>query len=150
MEDYFNKKVLIIDDDGRARKFLRRILRGIGFEQIEVIDNGEKAVSKIKDQGFELILVDWHMSGVTGLDLVKIIRQDETQKQTQVLMVISEDEQANILEAVKAGINGYITKPFSKHSIHQKIDAVFQNLTTVNCSSIPRVLESPRQQSVSV
>ena len=127
MKEYVKKTVLIVEDDGTSRKLLRRILRNIGFEQVEEAESGEEAPEKIKNQEIELVLADWHMSGITGLKLLKLIRAEETFKHIQFLMVTSESSQANVLEAVRTGVNGYIMKPFSKNSVLQRIEAALKN-----------------------
>ena len=125
MDDYLSRKALIVEDEATSRKILRGILQNIGFIQIEEVESGEEALSKLQDDTIGLVLADWHMSGMSGLELLKHIKNDQTRQHPKVLMVTAESRQANILEAVRAGVDGYIMKPFSKANIQQKIDAVF-------------------------
>ena len=127
MGDYLSQKVLIVEDDATSRRVLRGILNRIGFEHIEEVESGEAALTKLDDDTIGLVLADWHMSGMSGLELLKHIKHDQTRQHLKVLMVTAESRQANILEAVRAGVDGYIMKPYSKANIQQKIDAIFSN-----------------------
>ena len=127
MGDYLSQKVLMVDDDGTSRKILRGILQKIGFIQIEEVESGEAALTKLQEDTVGLVLADWHMSGMSGLELLKLIKNDQRLQHPKVLMVTAESRQANILEAVRAGVDGYIMKPFSRANIQQKIEAIFSN-----------------------
>ena len=127
MGDYLTQKALIVDDDATSRRVLRGILNRIGFTDIEEVESGEEALTKLHEDTIGLVLADWHMSGMSGLDLLKHIKHDQTRHHPKVLMVTAESRQANILEAVRAGVDGYIMKPFSKANIQQKIDAIFSH-----------------------
>ena len=127
MGDYLAQKALIVDDEGTSRKILRGILHNIGFIEIEEVESGEAALTNLQENQIGLVLADWHMSGMSGLELLKHIKHDQTRQHPKVLMVTAESRQANILEAVRAGVDGYIMKPFSKANIQQKIEAIFSN-----------------------
>ena len=127
MGDYLSQKVLIVEDDGTSRKILRGILQNIGFIHIDEVESGEEALTKLQDDAIGLVLADWHMSGMSGLELLKLIKKDQRHQRPKVVMVTAESRQANILEAVRAGVDGYIMKPFSKANIQQKIEAIFSN-----------------------
>ena len=92
--------------------------------------SAEAALPKLDDDTIGLVLADWHLSGMSGLELLKHIKNDQTRQHPKVLMVTAETRQANILEAVRAGVDGYIMKPFSKANIQQKIDAIFSTCTS--------------------
>ena len=128
MRGDLTKKVLIVDKDPISRKYLKLILRRIGFKDIVIADNQEQAITHIHHHVFPLVFIDFQISGMTGLDLVRFIRRDDTLKKMQVFLTVLEGERVNLLDAVKAGINGYVTKPYSKPSVQQKIDAVFSSM----------------------
>ena len=134
MDNYLSQRVLIVEDDGTSRKLLRGILKKIGFTQIDEAASGEDALTKMKSQTISMVLADWHMPGISGLELLKIIKKDQNLNQTKFLMVTVESRETNILEAVRAGVDGYIMKPYSKPSIQQKIDAIFSN-HHINCQT---------------
>ena len=115
------KTVLIADDDPVSRKKLCRILQRLGFSHVEEAENGDKALAKIKELSVDLVMADWHMPGLNGLDLLKSIREDETLKNTLVYLVTNEGRQAQIVAAIQAGATGYIMKPFSQESIKEKL-----------------------------
>ena len=127
MGDYLSQKVLIVEDDGTSRKILRGILHNIGFIEIEEVESGEAALTNLQENQIGLVLADWHMAGMSGLELLKLIKTDQRHQRLKVLMVTAESRQANILEAVRAGVDGYIMKPFSKANIQQKIEAIFSH-----------------------
>jgi len=115
------KTVMVIDDDPVSRKKLVRILQRLGFEQIEESNQGDEALEKFKEHPVDLVMVDWHMPGLTGLDFLKAIRQDPTYESTLVFLVTNEGRQAQIIAAIQAGASGYIMKPFSQESIKDKL-----------------------------
>ena len=147
MEYQHLQKVLIVEDDGTSRKVLRTILEDIGFQEIEEAESGEDALKKMQDQAVKLVLVDWHVSGLSGLDLLKTIKGAGHLTHVKIFMVTNNNRETNILEAVQAGVDGYIMKPFSKTNIQQKIEAVLTNQlfepTTPGC---PVEAESPQTE----
>ena len=121
MKNATAKKALVIDDDPISRKKLCRILQRLGIEQVEESQTGEEALPQIKETSFDLIMVDWYMPGMTGLELLQTLRAEERTKQTSVFIVTTEGRQAQIISAIQAGATGYIMKPFSQESIKQKL-----------------------------
>ena len=80
MGDYLSQTALIVEDEGTSRKILRGILQTIGFMQIEEVESGEEALTKLHDHKIGLVLADWHMQGMSGLELLKHIKNDETRQ----------------------------------------------------------------------
>ncbi|MCH8039161.1 MAG: response regulator [Nitrospinae bacterium] len=117
------QKVLVVDDDSVSRKKLCRILERLGFTQIEEAERGDDALTRIKDEQIDLVMADWYMPGMSGLDLLTALRVDEATKQTQVFIVTGEARQDHILTVIQAGANGYIMKPFSQENIRQQLEA---------------------------
>ena len=115
------QSILIVDDDPVSRKKLFRIFNRLGFEQVKEAAQGDEALTMLKEQPVDLVMADWHMPGLNGLDLLKAIRADENLRETSVYLVTVEGRQAQIVAAVQAGATGYIMKPFSQESIRQKL-----------------------------
>ena len=108
-----NINVLVVDDFAIMRKVVRNCLRHLGFEKITEAENGEEGFRKAKDGDFGLIVSDWNMPNMTGLEFLKAVRANEKTKSTPFLMVTSDAMKENIIEAIQAGVSNYIAKPFS-------------------------------------
>jgi len=120
-----NMKVLIVDDFATMRRILRNILKQIGFTNITEADNGINALKKLKKEKYDLILSDWNMPEMPGIDLLNTIRADDELKGIPFIMVTAEAQKDNIVGAVKAGVSSYIVKPFTAETISDKLKKVF-------------------------
>lgn len=112
-------KILLVDDSKTMRNIQKAVLAQIGFTQIEEACDGNDALSKVNAFAPELILVDWNMPNMDGLTFVKHYRQ--TNKTTPMIMVTTEAEKARVIEAIKAGVNNYVVKPFTPDLLSQRI-----------------------------
>lgn len=121
----FNMKVLVVDDFATMRKIVRNILKQIGFTNIVEADDGANALSVIKDDQIDFVVTDWNMPNMTGLELLKNIRATEKAKNLPVLMVTAEGLSENVVDAVKAGVDNYIVKPFTAETVQSKIEQIF-------------------------
>ncbi|OEU71927.1 MAG: histidine kinase [Desulfuromonadales bacterium C00003093] len=120
-----NMDVLIVDDFATMRRILKNILRQIGFTNIYEADNGKNALNILKKQKFDLILCDWNMPEMSGLELLSKVRSDNELKDMPFVMVTAEAQKNNIIEAVQAGVNNYVVKPFTAETISGKLKKVF-------------------------
>ena len=120
-----NMKVLIVDDFSTMRKILRNILKQIGFANLSEAESGKSALKELKKEKFDLIMCDWNMPEMTGLELLNEVRSDDELKDTPFVMVTAEAQQENIVAAVKAGVSNYIVKPFTAETVNQKLDSIF-------------------------
>jgi two-component system chemotaxis response regulator CheY len=120
-----NMDVLIVDDASAMRRILRGLLRELGFKNMREAENGRLAMDELKKKKADFVVSDWNMPVMTGMDLLKAIRADEELKATPVLMVTAEAKQENIIEAVQAGVNNYIVKPFNAQTLQQKLNKIF-------------------------
>ncbi len=120
-----NMNVLIVDDFATMRRILRNILKEIGFTKISEADDGKSALKILKEEIFDLILCDWNMPEMPGLELLNKIRADGELKKIPFVMVTAEAQKDNIMEAVKAGVNSYVVKPFTAEIINKKLQKVF-------------------------
>ena len=120
-----NMKVLIVDDFATMRRILRNILRQIGFTDITEADDGSTALKELKKEKYDLILCDWNMPEMPGIDLLNAIRADDELKGIPFVMITAEAQKDNIVGAVKAGVNSYVVKPFTAETIGEKLKKVF-------------------------
>jgi len=121
-------KVLVVDDMMSMRSIVKRALLEIGYTDIHDGFNGEDALEKLKSGGFGLVLLDWNMPIMSGLELLRIIRADSALRTLPVLMITAEAKMENIVEAVQAGVSDYLVKPFSGQSLQEKLEKIFQKL----------------------
>ena len=119
-----NIKILIVDDFSTMRRIVKNLLRQLGFNNIQEADDGTTALEQLKTDPVDLIISDWNMPKMTGLDLLKAIGGDDKLKKIPVLMVTAEARKENIVEAVQAGVNNYIVKPFTAETLKEKMEKV--------------------------
>jgi len=120
-----NMKVLIVHDFATMRRILRNILKQIGFTDITEADDGSTALKELKKEKYDLILSDWNMPEMQGIDLLNTIKADDELKSIPFIMVTAEAQKDNIVGAVKAGVSSYIVKPFTAETISEKLKKVF-------------------------
>lgn len=118
-----NTKILVVDDMAMMRKFVTKFLKEFGFTDITEAKDGVEAwdfLSAANPQ-FALVISDWSMPKMTGLDLLKKIRSDSRLGKTPVVMVTAESEQDSVIEAIKAGVTAYVAKPFTADVLKEKL-----------------------------
>lgn len=120
-----NIHILLVDDAASMRKIIKGILRQLGFTNTEEADDGTTALLKLQNGKIDLIICDWNMPEMTGIELLKAVRGDAQLKDTPFLMVTAEGKQDNVLEAVKADVSQYVVKPFTPEVLGDKIEKMF-------------------------
>lgn len=118
-------KVLVVDDFATMRRIIKNILKQIGFSNIVEAEDGKSALKMLQNDKFDLIMCDWNMPEMPGIDLLTRIRSDEHLKNLPFVMVTAEAQKNNILDAVKAGVSSYIVKPFTAETVDQKLKKLF-------------------------
>ena len=118
-------KIMVVDDFSATRTIVINYLSKLGYKNTVEAEDGFSALAKLKSALFDLVVTDWSMSDMSGLDLLKQIRADSDLKHIPVLMVTSEDLHGNIVTAIKAGLNDYIVRPFEEHTFKQKLEKIF-------------------------
>jgi two-component system chemotaxis response regulator CheY len=126
----FRMKVLVVDDFATMRKIVRNILKQIGFEDISEAEDGNAALRVIKNEKVGLVVTDWNMPNMSGLELLQEIRRNGQTQKIPVLMVTAEGLKENVMEAVKAGVNNYVVKPFTAEVLQEKIETIFKKLAS--------------------
>jgi len=119
-------RVLIVDDMLTMRKIVGKVCKEIGFTDLTEAADGALAWESISNANpqYGLIISDWNMPNCSGLDLLKRLRTDTRFKTTPFLLVTAEAEQHQVVEALKAGVDNYVVKPFSKDQLSEKLEAV--------------------------
>jgi two-component system, chemotaxis family, chemotaxis protein CheY len=121
-------KILVVDDFATMRKVIRNLLKQVGYENIVEAEDGVIALKILKSQKIDLVVSDWNMPNMTGLELLKAVRSDEDLKTTPFLMVTAEALQDNVIAAVKAGVSNYIVKPFTAETLNDKITKILEKI----------------------
>jgi two-component system chemotaxis response regulator CheY len=112
---------LVIDDSRAMRAFLRQILGQLGF-QVSDAPNGRVGLEQIRHEGApNVVLVDWNMPEMDGLDFIRAVRADKAYRQLPIMMVTTETEMSQVVKALAAGANEYVMKPFTKEIIREKL-----------------------------
>ncbi len=117
-------KILVVDDYATMRRIVRNLLTQIGYTDIDEASDGSTALQKLRESKFGLIICDWNMEPMTGLQLLKEIRADSKLNGLPFIMVTAESKTENVIAAKAAGVNNYIVKPFNADTLKQKIQAV--------------------------
>ncbi len=121
-------RVLVVDDFATMHKIVRNILKQIGFEDIVEAEDGNAAIHMIKNDKIGMVVTDWNMPNMTGLDLLREIRNNPQTANLPVLMVTAEGLKENVMEAVKAGVSNYVVKPFTAEVLQEKIETIFKKM----------------------
>ena len=124
-------RILVVDDMMTMRKLVSKVCKEIGFKDITEANDGIHAWQAINDakMPFGLVISDWNMPNATGLDLLKRVRADSRFGKLPFVLVTAEAEQHQIMEAIKAGVSNYVTKPFTSDTLKDKLEAVHKKMT---------------------
>lgn len=112
-------KILLVDESPTIRNIQKNVLRQLGHEDISEASDGIEALTRISEQRPDLMLVDWNMPNMDGITLVRKVREKD--KNLPIIMCTTEAEKTRVIEAVKAGVNDYVVKPFTVESLAEKI-----------------------------
>lgn len=117
-------KILLVDDSSTMRRIQKNTLEKIGYTDVTEAGDGAEALSTLSKGGFELVLMDWNMPNMTGIEALRKIKADPALKSVPVIMVTSESEKTRILEAIQVGAANYVVKPFQPETLAEKISAL--------------------------
>ncbi|HVY17761.1 MAG TPA: chemotaxis response regulator CheY [Rhodopila sp.] len=116
--------ILIVDDYKTMLRIIRNLLKQIDFNNVEEATDGTEALAKLRSGNFGLIISDWNMAPMTGLQLLQEVRADSRLKNTPFIMVTAESKTENVVAAKAAGVSNYIVKPFNAETLKDKIEKV--------------------------
>jgi two-component system, chemotaxis family, chemotaxis protein CheY len=116
--------VLIVDDYRTMLRIIRNLLKQLEFDNVEEATDGGEALAKLRAGSFGLVISDWNMQPMTGLDLLKEVRADARLKRTPFIMITAESKTENVIAAKQAGVSNYIVKPFNAETLREKIEKV--------------------------
>lgn len=119
-------KILLVDDSRTIRNIQKNVLSQLGHTDVMEAADGVEALKVMESTKPDLCLIDWNMPNMDGITLVRKIR--ETDKKMPLLMVTTEAEKSRVLEAIKAGVNNYVVKPFTAETLSEKINTTLAKL----------------------
>ena len=117
--------ILVVDDFSTMRRIIKGLLQDLGFSNITEAADGLTALSLLKAGNFDLLITDWNMPGMQGVELLREVRADERMKKLPVLMLTAEAKREQIVAAAQAGVSGYVIKPFTTATLKEKIGKIF-------------------------
>ena len=121
-----NMRVLIVDDYKTMLRIMRNLLKQLSFENVEEAIDGTAALEKLREFNgeFGLVISDWNMEPMTGIQLLRELRGDDELKQIPFIMVTAESKSENVIAAKEAGVSNYIVKPFNAEPLKSKMEIV--------------------------
>jgi two-component system chemotaxis response regulator CheY len=127
--------VLVVDDVPLMRKMICDCLRDLGVKDTAQAPDGKTALTMVRERAasttakpFDLVFCDWNMSDISGLDVLKEVRQNRLTQTLPLILVTSEIKKENVVAAMQAGVTGYIVKPFSAATIREKLKIAIPDL----------------------
>ncbi len=118
-------KVLVVDDFPTMRRIVKNLLKQLGFENIDEAEDGGQALQRLKGGNYGLVISDWNMPNMEGIELLRNVRKEaDPLKNIPFLMVTAEAEKEKVIEAIKAGVDNYIVKPFTADILKEKLEKI--------------------------
>ncbi len=118
-------RILSVDDFSTMRRIVKNILRQLGYNNVDEAENGDAALQALRAKRYDLVISDWNMPVKTGIELLKEVRADPDLAEMPFLMVTAEAERHQVVEAVEAGVNNYVLKPFTAKILSEKLSGIF-------------------------
>ena len=121
-------KILIVDDSSTMRRIIGNVVMqwGVAKDNFDEGEDGVKAWKLLSESHYDVILTDWNMPNMNGLELVKKVRSEGTHQKTPIIMITTEGGKGEVITALKAGVNNYIVKPFNAEVLKEKLDGVLK------------------------
>jgi two-component system chemotaxis response regulator CheY len=119
--------ILIVDDYKTMLRIIRNLLKQLGFENVDDAADGSEALQKLREKKYGLVISDWNMEPMTGLQLLREVRGDTKLAETPFIMITAESKTENVVAAKEAGVNNYIVKPFNAATLKTKLVSVVGN-----------------------
>ncbi len=116
--------ILVVDDYKTMLRIIRNLLKQLDFNNVDEATDGSEALKKLREKDYALVISDWNMEPMTGLQLVREVRSDKKLKKLPFIMVTAESKTDNVVAAKEAGVSNYIVKPFNAETLKQKLASV--------------------------
>lgn len=116
-----NTPILVVDDYATMLRIIRSLLRQLGFTDVEEATDGTSALAKLRQRRFGLVISDWNMQPVSGLDLLREVRSDPELAHLPFIMITVQNRTESVVAAKEAGVTSYIVKPFDAETLRSKI-----------------------------
>jgi len=124
MPDVSNLPVLIVDDYKTMLRIIHNLLKQLNFKNVDDASDGSAALTKLRSKQYGLVISDWNMEPMTGLELLKEVRADSKLGDIPFIMITAESKTENVVAAKQAGVSNYIVKPFNAATLKSKIQSV--------------------------
>ena len=122
-----NMQILIVDDYKTMLRIIRNLLKQLGFNNVDEATDGSAALQKLRDKEYNLVISDWNMEPMSGMQLLTEVRADTKLKDLPFIMITAESKTENVVAAKQAGVSNYIVKPFNAATLKTKLAAVLGN-----------------------
>lgn len=122
-----NMPILIVDDYKTMLRIIRNLLKQLGFNNVDEAIDGSDALSKLRAKDYGLVISDWNMEPMTGIQLLREVRADEKMRDMPFIMITAESKTENVIAAKEAGVSNYIVKPFNAATLKAKLTSVIGN-----------------------
>ena len=122
-----NMNILIVDDYKTMLRIIRNLLKQLGFNNVDEATDGSMALQKLRDKDYGLVISDWNMEPMTGIQLLREVRADSKLKSLPFIMITAKSKTENVVAAKEAGVNNYIVKPFNAATLKTKLSSVLGN-----------------------
>ena len=119
-----NMSIIIVDDYKTMLRIIRNLLNQLSFVNVQEAGDGNTALEKMRSTPPDLVISDWNMEPMTGLQLLREVRADATLKDTPFIMITAESKTENVVAAKEAGVSNYIVKPFNAETLKTKLVSV--------------------------
>jgi len=119
-----NMPVLIVDDYKTMLRIIRNLLKQLGFNNVDEAMDGSEALQKLRAKDYGLVISDWNMEPMTGIQLLREVRADKRMQNLPFIMITAESKTENVIAAKQAGVSNYIVKPFNAATLKQKLTSV--------------------------
>jgi two-component system chemotaxis response regulator CheY len=119
-----NMPILIVDDYKTMLRIIRNLLKQLGFNNVDEAIDGSSALQKLREKSFSLVISDWNMEPMSGLQLLKEVRADGDLQSLPFIMITAESKSENVIAAKQAGVSNYIVKPFNATTLKGKLSTI--------------------------
>ena len=116
--------ILIVDDYKTMLRIIRNLLKQIGFDNVDEATDGSTALQRLREKNYGLVISDWNMEPMSGIELLKAVRADPKIHTIPFIMVTAESKTENVIAAKQAGVTNYIVKPFNAETLKNKLTSV--------------------------